>query len=380
MRIKQLCLFAVFVPTTLLAQNYEWTPRLFREGNIFPSLIIATANLPHTRSAPFSLGEGDGNLDLLIKSPSKNARVNVHIESANFNVIHPTDYQIVLPQPGTLYTVNPVVNWNYPGMASVKVTQPINVTFKVSINDGPAESKTITGRLRSINDCVFASDKPDGSLSDQSWAFAAYVDETNPGIDQFLRAMLNTGDVTSIEGYQEGPSGVYQQIYALWDVLLRLGFRYSNIADMPQPGSSLHVQQVRLLNDSMRTMQSNCVDGTVMMASILEKAGIRCFLCLVPGHCFLGVYLDPQKAQPIAIETTMMGSASAAMAQAPEANSFSALFSPTTKQSVAWQTFNAAVLTGSREFNQSLARGQLKVIDIQRIRQVGIQSINISPQ
>lgn len=373
-------LFGAGISAIALAQGVEWTPRVSLEGNIFPSYILAISNFPHQQNKDHSVGDGDGSIDVLVKTNAPNSKIKIHIESPNSKIILPTDYEISLPEAGIYYTINPPVNWSYEGLSRVKITQPTNVIYRFSVNGGPIETKTVVARLRSINDCMFGYKGAHGAFVDTSWAYAAYVDETNPGIDWYLRSMLNTGLINQVSGYQEGGAGVYRQVFALWDVLLRSGFRYSNIASMPEPGGTLFVQQVRLLNDSMRTAQSNCVDGTVVMASILEKAGIHCFLCLVPGHCFLGFYLDEQGTQPALLETTMMGGASVAMAQVPEAGSFGSLFSPTTKQSVAWQSFNAAVQYGAREYERNRILGQLRIVDIPKLRQIGIAPINISPQ
>ena len=55
--------------------------------------------------------------------------------------------------------------------------------------------------------------------------------------------------------------------------------------------------------------QANCVDGSVLMASILKKIGIKTSLVLVPGHCYLAFYSqEPEKGGKLyGVETTMLG-------------------------------------------------------------------------
>jgi hypothetical protein len=50
------------------------------------------------------------------------------------------------------------------------------------------------------------------------------------------------------------------------------------------------------------------VDGSVLFASVLRQIGIEPILVLVPGHMFMGFYLDPECTKPEFLETTMMGS------------------------------------------------------------------------
>ena len=53
--------------------------------------------------------------------------------------------------------------------------------------------------------------------------------------------------------------------------------------------------------------QANCVDGSVLLASILKKIEIHSYLVLVPGHCYLAFSLDEQGTKLVGVETTMIG-------------------------------------------------------------------------
>ena len=56
--------------------------------------------------------------------------------------------------------------------------------------------------------------------------------------------------------------------------------------------------------------QANCVDGSVLMASVLKKIEIKTCLVLVPGHCYLAFYSkEPEKGGKLyGVETTLLGS------------------------------------------------------------------------
>ena len=49
------------------------------------------------------------------------------------------------------------------------------------------------------------------------------------------------------------------------------------------------------------------MDGSVLFASILRQIGIDPILVLVPGHMFMGFYVDPDGKQADFLETTMIG-------------------------------------------------------------------------
>jgi hypothetical protein len=96
----------------------------------------------------------------------------------------------------------------------------------------------------------------------------------------------------------------------------RHGMKYSDITNTPK-SKFAHAQVVRFLDESVIASQANCVDGSVIFASVLTKLSIKCGLVLVPGHCFVCFDLDPEgeldvtvpdkKRTVIGLETTMLG-------------------------------------------------------------------------
>ena len=81
--------------------------------------------------------------------------------------------------------------------------------------------------------------------------------------------------MTSFTGYQsEDADEVLLQVFAVWNVLQRRGIKYSDISKTT-PNSVVTSQTVRFMDESLKSTQANCVDGSVLMASILEKIGIK---------------------------------------------------------------------------------------------------------
>ncbi len=66
-------------------------------------------------------------------------------------------------------------------------------------------------------------------------------------------------------------------------------------------------QHVRLIEDSVNNSQANCVDGSVLWASLMQRIGIDSFLVMEPTHCYAGFFTDPEHENAYAIETTMLG-------------------------------------------------------------------------
>ena len=106
--------------------------------------------------------------------------------------------------------------------------------------------------------------------------------------------------------------GVREQVKAIYDALqMDFGFRYIDVADasMGYPESGL--QQVRLPADSLRNNAANCIDGSVLFASLLERIGIEPYILVRPGHALLGwKVMDPGSGRTLGydvLETTRIG-------------------------------------------------------------------------
>ena len=137
--------------------------------------------------------------------------------------------------------------------------------------------------------------------------FAAYVNEENPMIDQLLREALNTRIVNRFLGYQGGPEAVDNQVYALWNVLQKRKFRYSSVSNTSLSSNVVFSQRVRTFDDALESSQINCVDGSVLFASLLRAINMEPILVRTPGHMFVGYYTDANHKDMKFLETTMIG-------------------------------------------------------------------------
>lgn len=208
--------------------------------------------------------------------------------------------------------------WDYDSLRKIQEQKPVNLTVKVTINgkELPEQSETLV--MRSMNDCPFFvingdGDKPE-DIEDISWCFAAYVNENHPWIDGILKEALTTAKdaegqplVDNFSGYQSGKSeDVLKQVFAIWQVLQRRGIKYSDVSTTV-PCKTVASQVVRFVDETIEAKQANCVDGSVLMASILTKIGLHAYLVMVPGHCYLGFDEDSEGESMIGLETTMLG-------------------------------------------------------------------------
>ena len=69
----------------------------------------------------------------------------------------------------------------------------------------------------------------------------------------------------------------------------------------------MFAQRVRTFDDAFEAAQINCVDGSVLFASLLKAININPILVRIPGHMFVGYYTDKSHRDMNFLETTLIG-------------------------------------------------------------------------
>jgi hypothetical protein len=72
-------------------------------------------------------------------------------------------------------------------------------------------------------------------------------------------------------------------------------------------GAGQFTQRTRLPRESLALKAANCIDGTVLMASLMEGASLNPAIVLVPGHAFVGWETWRASDDWGYMETTMIG-------------------------------------------------------------------------
>lgn len=292
------------------ADDYELVDQL--GGNLFPSAILSVATT-NTQVIPPMSGEYVGNPKscVAIKLKSGHANTVVRIELAETPFYARSVSTFVLPKERTEYIIYPDILWRYNALRNNEQAEPISVVANVEVDGKDLGQKVRTFSVRSINECLLGFNKqlPDGRTRYVSTRlfYAAYVNEENPLIDKVLREALNTRIVRRFLGYQSTPEMVDKQVYALWYVLQKRNFKYSSVSYSSLSSNVVYAQRVRTFEDALNSSQINCVDGSVLFASLLRAINITPVLVQMPGHMFVGYYTDSAKKNLTFLETTMIG-------------------------------------------------------------------------
>lgn len=292
------------------ADDYELVDQL--GGNLFPSAILSVATT-NTQVIPPMSGEYVGNPKSCVAIKLKSGRANtvVRIELAETPFYARSVSTFVLPKEHTEYIIYPDILWRYNALRDNEQAEPISVVANVEVDGKDLGQKVRTFSVRSINECLLGFNKqlPDGRTRYVSTRlfYAAYVNEENPLIDKVLREALNTRIVRRFLGYQSTPEMVDKQVYALWYVLQKRNFKYSSVSYSSLSSNVVYAQRVRTFEDALNSSQINCVDGSVLFASLLRAINITPVLVQMPGHMFVGYYTDSVKKNLTFLETTMIG-------------------------------------------------------------------------
>jgi hypothetical protein len=382
----------------------EWNPEASMDHQFFPSLVIATASVRPVEEEdeeakepdPYLLGDKFGLLGVSIKTSSPNANVKVTIKEND--VIATSTWSGRLAEPNHDYYIAPKVNYKFDHLRNVTQQVPLNVDFAVEVNGKLLGEKTETLQIRSINDCPFGVANSEETVDDENvasgsadlgWMYAAYVNENHPYLDKILQEALATKIVDNFDGYQDkDPVEVLRQVFAIWTVLQKHGIKYSSITATPGGSPLVNSQFVRFLDQSINMTQANCVDGSVLFASILRKIDIDPFLVRVPGHMYVGFYVtesgdEEEEREFVGLETTMIGASEISEPEGEVPDALSELgekLSGKVADSKAWKSFEAAIIDKTNDLDKNAEKfdagdPEWQLIDVEEARDKGIMPI-----
>ncbi|MDT7835662.1 hypothetical protein [Aquabacterium sp. OR-4] len=323
----------------------DWTARLDLD-ELFPSFILSTVTMKppadggtSTRgSATSATGGGKQALGLAVLQDDDRARAvltnaNVHYLGDPWGLVgirlhnarsgaqvtvqvqaealaEATRESFVLERVGE-YALYPRLRYRFDRLRETVQPGPVNITWSVWVDGKPMGSTTRAARVRSVNEVPFVVITPQGRRN-MTGMFTAFVTEDAPWVPELLREAMARHSQGAV-GYQMGRDGVNLQVKAVYEMLQRRGVKYSSITDSSSASQHVGSQHVRFPSESLRGAEANCVDGTVLMATLLKRMGIDPVLITGPGHMLLGYRLDGSKELSLDnlgfVETTMVASA-----------------------------------------------------------------------
>lgn len=151
-------------------------------------------------------------------------------------------------------------------------------------------------------------DPATGAYYDLSRYFGAFVTPNDPAVLGFLQNVKAHHPSHALSGYQGSPEGITAQVKATYEAVHDdVDVTYVNSTIAFSADETTSVQRVRLPSEALATGAANCIDGVVLLASLLEAMSLHPAIVVVPGHAFLGWEAWDGSGEWKYLETTMLG-------------------------------------------------------------------------
>ena len=277
----------VLLLVSMAAHAFDWRVEVTPAGELFPALELS--QIPADDAA--DAGNGLLRVHLAGAAPASRARVTV----ATPGLVAPTVLDVTLAGEQVL---RPRLDWDIDALRALAAarTQDLEVTIE---RDGqPTLVRRVPVRVHPLDEALYFVRDGDARI-DLGFAFAAWVDPHAAVVDELI----------ALAGIAEGRERVdgVAAARAIWVALERRGLRYADEGAGISQGPVIYSQRVRLLADTWNERVANCLDGSVLIASALERLGIRSMLVLVPGHAFIGFESGGDSRHVEFLETTLLG-------------------------------------------------------------------------
>jgi len=271
------------------AQALEWRVEVTPDGEVFPALAWS--------QRPAGAG-GDGLLAVIARDVPPGAALRVRVQASGLRA----DAVATAVAVDGVATLRPRLAWDAAQVAALRTTrtQPLRVVLE---NGAWHETRELDVRLHPLDEAAYFV-RDGGAHVDLSWIFAGYVDPFAPAIDALLadaRRLEPAFDATDA-------ASARRRLRAVWQALAARGVRYDAADPALARGPSVWSQRVRSPDEVLRDRRANCIDGSVLIASLLERLGLPARIALVPKHAFVG-YRAPGSGASTWLETTLLGTA-----------------------------------------------------------------------
>jgi hypothetical protein len=356
------------------AAQPDWSVHVAPYQQVFPALELSQARRDdHATVADHVLGNGSGLIAVRVRARHAGERVVLRIGVSELGA--PQGFAATLAQADVEYELHPPLAWDMAGLRALTAAQATHMDFSLERDGAAAEKHEAAISLRPLTEALyFVRDGKDSA--DLAWIFAAYVNERDAVVDEILDAARASGIVDNFTGTDA--DSIQRQVWAIWHALTAHGIRYSGADPALERGPHVFSQRVRFLRETWADASANCVDGSVLIASVLQRIGLRTFIVLVPGHAFVGFYADADAQRAAYLETTLLGARVDAPARTP---AFAAGLLTTAQRRISLASFHAALAAGSAHHARVAAkldgrhRPDYAVIDISAARAFGIRPI-----
>lgn len=278
-----------------------WSVEITPEGELFPVLDLSQ-RAPESATSP---GGGNGLVIVRVRGDAAASHVRLALDTEGLR--EPAIVEADVASGATL-ELRPRLDWDTAWLSRLEAPtrQPLQITIERA--GRTAETREIPVRVHPLDDALYFV-REGRERIDLGWVFAAYVDPGDPVVTSIVDAARES-DAAFDRPVDDAGTNVAKAL-AIWRALARHGLRYADGDPALSRGPAIYSQRVRLLGEVWNERRANCVDGSVLIASVLERIGVPAFIALVPGHAFVG-FRAVRGGGIEWLETTLLGRATSA--------------------------------------------------------------------
>jgi hypothetical protein len=202
----------------------------------------------------------------------------------------PVNYSEVLPNQTVVYAIYP----RLPGRVT-DITSMTNSSLEVKIeySDGLASKSRVERRdfsFRGVSEIEYSS-LPSSEIlnyydmNDNAELNSAWVTEEDPAVRTFYAKIAEKAGGFGTMGNERD---ITQLARSTYNFMCATGMTYTGTKGLAEKKGDDYVlvQSMRLPRDMIYQNSGLCVELAQLWASIALNSGARCYLVMIPGHCF----------------------------------------------------------------------------------------------
>lgn len=271
-----------------------WTVEIAPAGELFPVLDLSQKP-PESTAAP----GGNGLVIVRVHGDDSPRHLRLEVNIAGLNA--PAVVEADLEQRGTV-ELRPRLDWDTGYLRALHAPQRQSMRISLESSGHPVQTRDVDVRVHPLDDALYFVREGKDHI-DLGWVFAAYVNPEDPVVEEVATSARSFDD--AFDGPAVTADERERKALAIWSALVRHGLRYAAGDPALSRGPAVYSQRVRLLGDVWSERRANCLDGSVLIASVFERIGIPTLIVLVPGHAFVGYRADKDRVE--FLETTLLG-------------------------------------------------------------------------
>lgn len=247
------------------------------------------------QAAPFELAFGNAD------KRDRELRVEVEIPGVTQKTVKTL---VVLGKRTAHLSLTPPLLATF-AVADIRAPRKVNLDIKVTENDKVVYEHSVGTQLLPRDYLPMWQRTGADTKRRTYFNTAAWVTPNDPAIEQFLGVAKQR--LVGRVAFSGPQAATLPQVQALYDELKARGMAY--VMDPAVNSDQFLGQRTRLPSEVLATTNAQCLEGTLLFASLLEAIGLRPIIVTVPGHAFIGWHAsakDPKNVGAYFVETTMV--------------------------------------------------------------------------